>query len=1151
MKDQLFSEIAHQQQISIYPVLSDSHSYIISQLSCHNNKLLFITNDENKLESISQQLSFFKPNLKTIIFPGWDCSPYDKVSPNIINLNQRIHALYSLINKASEPIVILTTIGALTQKLPPKEILANLSKTIKIGDIIAREDLLNFLVALSFRRVEIASEPGDFAVRGDIIDIVSNEDQGWRLDFFSNKLENIRLFNPITQISYGKTENITILPSNEVILNSQSIDNFCKNFQDNFGSLAKDHPLYEAIEGGRKYPGMEHFLPCFYQKLDSIFDYFEPEQILCDNNFVNDLEQRMALIEEYYKDRQHMQVNRFKDEVIYYPLKPNQLWLNFNETKDLLNKYKNIQCYNFATDLPGIKDLTIKKIDNFDQLSSSQNISAFELLKKYRDENKKKIVIACSGDGSYQRMKNILDNHNIHYYRLDQFEDYKKITGKTIGITILPIINGYTMNDFAIISEQDLLGEKIIRKKSKKTLEHLLSEINNLQIGEYIVHKQHGIGLFAGLETITVLNISRDYLKITYDANDILYIPVENLDLLTRYGSSEDSVKLDKLGGSSWVNRKERLKAKLKDIAGELIRIAALRASKEGEHLIAQPHAYEEFCARFPYVETDDQLNSIADVEVDLASGIPMDRLICGDVGFGKTEVAVRAAFIATHPEHNIKQQVAIIVPTTLLARQHYHHFIKRFSGFPVKIAQLSRLVNAKDSKQIKDNLKNGDIDIVIGTHAVLANNMEFKNLGLLIVDEEQHFGVTQKEKLKKIKENIHVLTLSATPIPRTLQMSLTGVRDLSIIATPPIDRQVVKTYIMSYDSVVMREAILREFYRGGQVFFVCPRISDLNEVHSKLLELVPEIKIIVAHGQMNPNQLEEIMSDFYNKKFDLLLSTSIIESGIDIPEANTIFIHRADRFGLSALYQLRGRVGRSNIRAFAYLLLPKQKLSKLATARLEVMQTLDTLGAGFTVASHDMDIRGFGNLVGDEQSGHIREVGLELYQEMLQEAIFNLKNKSNEEEMQHDEYSPQINIGIPVLLPEHYIADLNLRLSLYRNLAALKSIQDVESFAAEMIDRFGIYPIEVEYLLSVIKLKIMAKNIHIDKIDAGPKAITFSFRDNKCLYPEQLLEFITKNQLWIKIRPDQKILINREFQDIKKKIKFLEELLTQLDFKL
>ncbi len=1148
----IFADISTKNNSNIYPVVADSYSYLLSQLSAHNNRLLFIASDDAKLMVIAKQLEFFDPKVKVVILPGWDCMPYDKVSPNINNLIQRIDALYQLnmLKENADNVILLLSINSLIQHLPPKSLLSNLSRNIKVGDVIKREEFLSLLQLLSFRRVEVASEPGDFAVRGDIIDIVANNEQGWRLDFFGDKLEKIRIFDPISQISNGHRESIRLLPSSEVILNPTTIANFCVNFQQNFGANATEHPLYMAIEEGRKYPGMEHYLPYFYEDLSNVFDYFAPTQIVCENNFSDELDKLLTSIDNHYQRRQELLVNRFQDEVIYYPLKPEELWFSEAEINLELKKYKIVNCHEFSIDSATGAELGIKKIDNFELLSRSKNISAFDLFKKYRDDHKCKLIVACNSEGSAERIKNILENYNIHWYRLNNFAEHKQISGKTVGICILPMAHGYSFDNFAIVTEQDLLGEKIVRKKSNKTLESLLAEINNLQIGEYIVHQQHGIGLFSGLETIVAAGVKHDCIKIIYDEGDILYIPVENLELLSRYGSSEDVVRLDKLGGIAWKNRKAKLKEKLKEIAAELIKTAALRASKEGEYLVAIPGAYEEFCARFPYMETDDQQSSINDVLEDLASGRPMDRLVCGDVGFGKTEVAMRAAFIATHPEQNVKKQVAIIVPTTLLARQHYHSFFKRFSGFPVAIRQLSRLASAKDVKLTKAGLKDGSVDIVIGTHALLAKDVEFKDLGLLIIDEEQRFGVVQKEKLKKMQDNVHILTLSATPIPRTLQMSLTGVKDLSIIASPPVDRQVVKTYIMNYDSVVIREAILREFYRGGQTFFVCPRISDINEILPKLTELVPEVKIVVAHGQMSPGALEEIMSDFYNKKFHLLLSTSIVESGIDIAEANTMIIHRSDKFGLSALYQLRGRVGRSNVKAFSYLLLPNKKLTKLASARLEVMQTLDTLGAGFTVASHDMDIRGFGNLVGDEQSGHIREVGLELYQQMLQDAIFALKNPSKQEiELEQDDYSPQINLGLPVLLPEDYIADLNLRLSLYRNLANLKTLEEVDIFASQMIDRFGKYPQEVEYLLTVIKLKLKAKKINIDKIDAGPKAITFSFKDNKCLFPEQLLEFISNNQMLIKLRPDQKLLISKEFIDVKQKIKFIEELLEKLDF--
>lgn len=1145
----IFSQITTKHKSNIFPVFQNSYAYVVSQLIESLNNILFICNDDDKLHILAKQIKFFSPDTNVIVFPDWDCLPYDRVSPNISNVTERIKAISEFIELSNnKKAIVLTSINAFIQKLPSRIFMVE--SKIQVGDIIKREDLLSSLIHFSFRRVEIASEPGDFAVRGDIIDIVPNEEYGLRLDFFGNKLEKIRTFDLATQVSKGFLESYKLLPSSEILLTQETIERFSKKFLEYFGPEAIDHPVYEAITNGRKYPGMEHYLPCFYDNLSNILDYFKPEKIICDNDFVMNLEKQSNLIEEYYQERKDHLVNRFQDEVVYYPLPPEEMWLNRKEVDLILDRFNTVNFYKFTVDIVDGIDIGIKKIDDFNLLSQSKTLSSFDLFKQFRDESKRKIIIACNSEGSKQRIVSILENYNIHSYSIEKFSDYKQISGKTVGICILPIEHGFIFDDFAFVAEQDLLGEKIIRKKSSTNIESLLAEINNLQIGEYVVHQQHGIGLFSGLETIAANGIYHDCIKIIYDDNDILYIPVENLDTLTRYGSSDENIRLDKLGGVAWKNRKARLKEKLKEIAAELIKTAAVRANKEGENLTPMAGLYEEFCARFPYLETEDQMNSIADVLDDLSSGTPMDRLVCGDVGFGKTEIAMRAAFIAVSPENNVKQQVAIIVPTTLLARQHYHSFCKRFLGFQVNVKQLSRLVKPKDSKLIKEGLKDGSVDIIIGTHALLAKDVEFKNLGLLIIDEEQRFGVLQKEKLKKLQNDVHILTLSATPIPRTLQMSLTGVKDLSIIATPPVDRQVVKTFIMPYDSVVIKEAIMREFYRGGQIFYVCPRISDIHEILPKLKELVPEIKIVVAHGQMSPHSLEEIMTDFYNKKFHLLLSTTIVESGIDIAEANTMIIHRADKFGLSALYQLRGRVGRSNIKAFCYLLLPNKKLSKLATSRLEVMQTLDTLGAGFTVASHDMDIRGFGNLVGDEQSGHIREVGIELYQQMLQDAIFALKNPTKEEQEAIDEdYSPQINLGLPVLLPEDYIEDLGLRLSLYRNIAGLKSQQSVEEFAVQMIDRFGQYPIEVHYLLAVIKLKLKAKAINVEKIDVGPKAITLSFRDHKCMHPEKMFDFVNKNQMFMKLRPDQKLLISKELSDPTQKIKYLDEILDKLSF--
>ncbi|MEK9754149.1 MAG: transcription-repair coupling factor, partial [Rhodospirillaceae bacterium] len=639
-------------------------------------------------------------------------------------------------------------------------------------------------------------------------------------------------------------------------------------------------------------------------------------------------------------------------------------------------------------------------------------------------------------------------------------------------------------------------------------------------------HMDHGIARFDGLQTIEVTGAPHDCLRLIYAGDDKLFLPVENIEMLSRYGSEDAGVQLDRLGGAAWQARRARLKERVREMAAELIRIAAQRSLKKSDPLPVPTGVFEEFAARFPFNETEDQERAIADVLADLAGGRPTDRLICGDVGFGKTEVALRAAFVVAYSG----KQVAVVAPTTLLCRQHYNVFRDRFQGLPVRIRQLSRLVSAKEAKETKAELADGKVDIVIGTHALLAADVKFKELGLLVVDEEQHFGVAHKERLKKFRAGVHVLTLSATPIPRTLQQALTGIRDMSLIATPPVDRLAVRTFVLPFDPVVIREALMREKFRGGQSFYVCPRIADIARVAERLKELLPELRFGVAHGQMPIRELEDTISSFYDGKFDVLLSTNIVESGLDLPSVNTIVIHRADMFGLAQLYQLRGRVGRSKVRAYAYLTLPpKQKITTAAERRLEVMQTLDSLGAGFSLASHDLDIRGAGNLLGEEQSGHIREVGVELYQQMLEEAVAEARGLSVEEGHE-SEWSPQISLGLEVLIPESYVADLNVRMQLYRRLAALSERAEIEAFAAEMIDRFGPLPASAENLLQVVALKAICRKAGVDRVDAGPKGAVVGFHDDSFANPAGLVGWLTQHQGTAKLRPDHKVVFMRRW---------------------
>ncbi|HEY6917177.1 MAG TPA: transcription-repair coupling factor, partial [Allosphingosinicella sp.] len=638
----------------------------------------------------------------------------------------------------------------------------------------------------------------------------------------------------------------------------------------------------------------------------------------------------------------------------------------------------------------------------------------------------------------------------------------------------------------------------------------------------------HGIGRYEGLTQIPVGTSPHDCVALEYAGGDKLYVPVENIDVLSRYGSGEEGVSLDKLGGEAWQRRKARMKERIREIANELIKTAAARALRPG--VVAEPDTgYAAFVDRFPYEETDDQDRAIADVIEDLGAGKPMDRLVCGDVGFGKTEVALRAAFIAAMAGY----QVALVCPTTLLARQHYNSFKERFQGFPLEIGRLSRLVPAAEAKATKERLTEGQVDIVIGTHALLAKGVEFRKLGLVIVDEEQRFGVTHKERLKAMRADVHVLTLTATPIPRTLQMAMSGLRELSVIQTPPVDRLAVRTYVMPWDPVVVREALLREHYRGGQSYFVVPRIADLPDIEEFLRNEVPEVRYVVAHGQMAATEVEERMSAFYDRKYEVLLSTTIIESGIDIPTANTLIIHRADRFGLAQLYQLRGRVGRSKTRAYAYFTTPETRtITEGADKRLQVLANLDSLGAGFQLASHDLDIRGAGNLLGDEQSGHIKEVGFELYQSMLEDAIVAAKAGDAGIAAKPEDFSPQITVDAPIMIPDDYVPDLDLRMGLYRRMNELETRAEIEEFAAELIDRFGKLPEATDNLLKIIETKNNCRKACIVKLDVGPKGALVSFQNDEFPDLQGLIAYVQRLQGTAKLRPDSKLVISRNWPD-------------------
>jgi transcription-repair coupling factor (superfamily II helicase) len=759
----------------------------------------------------------------------------------------------------------------------------------------------------------------------------------------------------------------------------------------------------------------------------------------------------------------------------------------------------------------------------------------------------KRVIFASWSEGSSDRLGVMLADHGLKGLTLAPYwQAAKAADPKKPQRAVLPLESGFETDNLAVISETDILGDRLARPRRRRRATNFLAEASALDAGDLVVHVDHGIGRYSGLKTLDVMGAPHDCLELHYAGDAKLYLPVENIDLLTRYGAEGDNVALDKLGGAAWQARKSRAKERLREMAEGLIAIAAARATHTVEETEAPHGLFDEFCARFPYEETDDQLNAIADVLADLASGKPMDRLICGDVGFGKTEVALRAAFVMAMSG----RQVALVCPTTLLARQHYKTFQTRFQGWPVRVRRLSRLVPAAEASETRDGLKTGEIEIVIGTHAVLSKQVAFKDLGLVIVDEEQHFGVKHKEALKALRAEVHVMTLTATPIPRTLQMALSGIREMSIIATPPVDRLAIRTYITPWDPVSIREALLREKYRGGQAYYVAPRISDLAGLETFLREQVPEVRFVVGHGQLSPSQLEDVMGAFYEGQYDVLLSTTIVESGLDIPTANTLIVHRADMFGLAQLYQLRGRVGRAKARAYAYLTTPFERpIGVAADKRLRVLQSLDSLGAGFQLASHDLDIRGGGNLLGDQQSGHIREIGVELYQQMLEDAVAELRSKPGAiQDLSLDRgWSPQINTGAAVLIPEAYVPDLNVRLALYRRLSDAERADDREALAAELIDRFGPLPPEADQLLKVVAIKGLCRESNVSKIDVGPKGAVITFRGDHFANPAGLVSFIQKNQIAWRLRPDQKVVVKGEWETPVQRLGAAERLLTEL----
>ena len=1131
-------------------VISDLARAIAARPKKPAISLAVVCRDGPRMQQLARALEFFASDLPVLQFPAWDCQPYDRVSPHGGILAQRLTTLARLsrLTGSEKPLIVLTTVNAVVQRVPARDAVAAQALSVAPGHVVPMDSVIAWLEHNGYTRSSTVREAGEYAVRGGILDLFpAGLDQPVRFDFFGDSLESIRSFDAETQRTLLDMRSLDLVPISEFQLVTETIRRFRMGYVAEFGAPDRDDQLYEAVSEGRRHPGMEHWLPLFQERMDTLFDYLGDAPIAIEPLGEDAARERFKQIADYYDARREA-MDHPGGGAIYKPLPPDRLYLTAAEWKTRLGESSLARFTPFAVpEDTNVFDAGARAGRNFAPERNDSNVNVFEAVVAHihaLQAQRKKVVVALWSEGSRDRMASMLRDHKLaNVTSVNSWRTVQATPRNEAMLAVLGMESGFETGEVAVISEQDILGDRLVRpRKASRKLENFISEVTSLTSGDLVVHVEHGIGRFIGLQTLEVSGAPHDCLELHYAAETKLFLPVENIELLSRYGSDSANVELDRLGGTGWQTRKARLKNRIREIAGELIKIAAERMLHEAPKTPVQAGIYDEFCARFPYEETEDQLSAIQSTLKDLELGRPMDRLICGDVGFGKTEVALRAAFAVALDG----QQVAVVVPTTLLARQHTQTFTERFKGFPVKIAQASRLVAGKELTQVKKELADGSIDIIVGTHALLGKSIKFRDLGLLIVDEEQHFGVSHKERLKQLRAEVHVLTLSATPIPRTLQLALTGVRELSIIASPPVDRLAVRTFVAPHDPLMIREALLRERYRGGQAFYVVPRIEDLAGVKDFLDKNVPEMKVAIAHGQMAPTVIEDIISAFYDGKYDILLSTTIVESGLDIPNANILIVHRADMFGLAQLYQLRGRVGRSKLRAYALFTLPaQQKITVQAEKRLTVLQSLETLGAGFQLASHDLDIRGAGNLLGEEQSGHIKEVGFELYQSMLEEAIVNLK--AGVAEPAADRWSPQITIGMPVLIPEDYVADLPVRLSLYRRLADLDTDEEIDNFAAELRDRFGVLPDEVRYLFKVAAIKAYCRRANVEKVDAGPKGAVVSFRDNSFAHPERLVSFIRQHGQAAKVRPDMKVVFFQDWETPEERIAGTTGILRQL----
>ncbi len=1104
-------------QVQWSGLLGSSQSLAISNLAQEiDHPILFIVKDMTQLHRFSRELKFFAKQHKYPIlhFPDWETLPYDHFSPHDDLISQRLLALSSISNMQHG--IVLAAMPSLMHRLSPKSFLLAHSFTVACGDTLNLKTLREQLTQSAYRYVDQVLQHGEFTIRGNILDIYPmGSNDPLRIELFDDEVESMRTFDPDTQRSIHKIERIDLLPAHEYPLDEAGIEHFRNAWREQFSGNPMDCPLYKSISKGEAANGAEYYLPLFFDETASFFDYLpDTMQIITLDNIHSTAQQFWDETTERYEQLRYD---------ITRPLcEPKQIMLQVDEIFAGIKHYSQIA----LTDA-GKSHITFNTKSLPSLLINSKTKRPLSNLEDYINNDKKRLLFCAETTGRRETLLDLLKTISVFPKEYASWQDFMG-SDQRFGITVAPIDAGFLLEtpNIALVTESELFGEQVqqrrLRKQRQLDPNTMIRNLTELSVGAPVVHIDHGIGHYLGLQTINTGDIEAEYLTLQYAGKDKIYVPVSSLHLISRYtGADSERVPVARLGSAQWKKAKEKAAKRIRDIAAELLDLYSQRQATPGFACNPPDVEFQRFRAAFPFEETPDQATSIDAVIDNMTQPHSMDRLVCGDVGFGKTEVAMQAAFLAVQSN----KQVVVLVPTTLLATQHEQNFKDRFADWPIKIAGLSRMRTKKESDEIIAGLAAGTIDIVVGTHKLLQNNLSVKDLGLLIVDEEQRFGVRQKEKIKAMRAHVDILTLTATPIPRTLNMAMSGTRDLSLITTPPARRLAVKTFVSEFKPALIREAILRESMRGGQVYFLHNEVSTMPAMVDKLKSIVPEAEIQMAHGQMRERELERVMSDFYHHKFNVLLCSTIIESGIDIPTANTIIMNRADRFGLSQLHQLRGRVGRSHHQAYAYLLTPpKSAITKDASKRLDAISSLEDLGAGFHLATHDLEIRGAGELLGEEQSGHIEAIGFTLYMELLEGAVKALKEGKEPNFDRAEQHGCDIDLHVSALIPDIYVPDVHTRLTLYKRLSNCKTNDEIQDIKAEMVDRFGLLPESTENLIEIAKLRLAASTLGIIKIDVGQKFGYLHFSPKPNVDPAKIIKLIQTNSKQYQLQGSDKL---------------------------